>query len=179
MQKQRIHRRRSCSSKSSQAVTPSPLISSLSLLLMTARRLRAIVIFLLQGSNAEAAPTSSPLLHQHQLLPPLAVSLAPRCLHCCRCRRRCEREATDTRGGGGRGRKKARGDRGVQGAQKIANGDRGAGASRESERRQRKGGARKRARGDRGAGACERLAKVARGGGGGGAQEESQRRQRR
>jgi hypothetical protein len=61
-----VPRRRSCSSKSSQAVTPSPLISSLSLLLMTARRLRAIVIFLLQGSNAEAAPTSSPLLHQHQ-----------------------------------------------------------------------------------------------------------------
>jgi hypothetical protein len=48
-----------------------PLISSSSLLLMTARRLRDIVICLLQGSNAEAAPTSSPLLHQHQLLPPL------------------------------------------------------------------------------------------------------------
>ena len=48
------------------AVKPSPLISSSSLLLMTARRLRAIVIFLLQGCNAEAAPTSSPLLHQHQ-----------------------------------------------------------------------------------------------------------------
>jgi hypothetical protein len=47
------------------AVKPSPLIL-LSLLLMTARRLRAIVIFLLQGCNAEAAPTSSPLLHQHQ-----------------------------------------------------------------------------------------------------------------
>jgi Fe-S-cluster-containing dehydrogenase component len=27
------------------------------------------------------------------------VSLAPRCLHCRRCHRRCEREATDTRGG--------------------------------------------------------------------------------
>ena len=53
------------------AVKPSPQISSPSLLLMTARRLRAVVIFLLQGSNAEAAPTSSPLLHQHQLLPPL------------------------------------------------------------------------------------------------------------
>jgi len=63
------------------AVKPSPLISSSSLLLMTARRLRAIVIFLLQGSNAEAAPTSSPLLIQHQLLPPLPP---------CRCRRcRC------------------------------------------------------------------------------------------
>jgi CCR4-NOT transcriptional regulation complex NOT5 subunit len=51
------------------AVKPSPLISSSSLLLMTARRLRAVVLFfilyLLQGSNAEAASTLSPLLHQH------------------------------------------------------------------------------------------------------------------
>jgi len=43
-----------------------PLISSSSLLLMTAHRLRAIVIFLLQGSNAEAAHTSSPLLLQEK-----------------------------------------------------------------------------------------------------------------
>jgi len=61
------------------AVKPSPLISSSSLLLMTARRLRAIVIFLLQGSNAEAAPTSSPLLIQHQLLPPLPPCRFRRC----------------------------------------------------------------------------------------------------
>jgi hypothetical protein len=60
------------------AVKPSPLMSSSLLLLMTARRLRAVFIFLRQGCNAEAAPTSSLLLHQHQLLPPLAVSLAPR-----------------------------------------------------------------------------------------------------
>ena len=66
---------------SASAAEPSPLISSSSLLLMKARRLRAIVIFLMQGSNAEAAHTSSPLLIQHQLLPPL-----PPC-RCRRCRR--------------------------------------------------------------------------------------------
>ncbi len=68
---------------------------------MSARRLRAATLILLQSSNAEAAPTSSPLLHQHQLqsrrrvVVVAVVVTSPSLMHA---RRACVRNVNEEKG---------------------------------------------------------------------------------